>query len=154
MILTRRKFLLGMAAAVPAAIVVPEIVRSYFLAPRTGWPQGDFLTEDMIFKSVERYSQGWTNPRGVFGSGSILPNKLIVPPHLEAAARRVLYGPEPLPFYAMSHDGRLTQLPEEDAALQRLETELKKLRPSPRSRLALEIDHRGGFNSWYIRTSR
>jgi hypothetical protein len=83
----RRGFLKVLAGTAAAAIVAPEIVRTYFLPPRfVGWPHPRlamsqyiiteedvadnlyaFSTENMRYKARERFSNGWTDPRGCFG---------------------------------------------------------------------------------------
>lgn len=63
--ISRRSFLVGTAAT---AVAVPTIARTFFGPPRGGWPVGDFTTAGMRYKSYERYSDGWTNPKSLYGS--------------------------------------------------------------------------------------
>lgn len=60
-----------------AAIVAPELVRAYFLPPRGGWPRssmdGDFTTANMRYRAHERFSHGFTDPKGCFGYAPLKP---------------------------------------------------------------------------------
>lgn len=69
--ISRRAFLgcLGLTGA--AAVVAPK----YFLAPKGGWPRDSFFvdryvfeTKDLAYKSYERFSAGWTDPRALYGT--------------------------------------------------------------------------------------
>jgi hypothetical protein len=33
--------------------------------------EGDFETDSMRYKATERYIEGWTDPRGVFGTPGV-----------------------------------------------------------------------------------
>lgn len=64
--ISRRGFLLGAAAT---AVAAPSLTRAFFGPPRGGWPIAPmFGTDALRFKVTERYSQGWTNPKGLYGS--------------------------------------------------------------------------------------
>lgn len=100
--MNRRGFL-GILAGAAAAVVVPELAKpkTIFLPPDCGWPaprdalsdymHGDFHAVDLRYKVIERYSAGWTDPRGVIGV-SALPT---IPPipgyHLQWVAKSRLH---------------------------------------------------------------
>jgi hypothetical protein len=99
---SRRGFL-GCLAGAAAAIAVPELLvpkRTFFLPPDGGWINSlPFKQPDpALFEVLEeidrasndmtdafRYSVGWTDPRGAFGS-----NRLITPAESRAIDRRFL----------------------------------------------------------------
>jgi hypothetical protein len=58
----RRRFLAGLLAS---PILLPAV--KYFLPPVGGWPVG-FSTADMRFKYTERFSTGFTDWRGIYGT--------------------------------------------------------------------------------------
>jgi hypothetical protein len=71
--MNRRGFLKTLGLAAVGAAVLPEILeeptsRTIFLPPRGGWAGAWFDTRNMRFKSIERFSSGWTDPRGTYGS--------------------------------------------------------------------------------------
>lgn len=59
----RRKFLAGLLAS---PILIPAV--KYFLPPMGGWPVGDFTTDNLVYKSTERFSWGATDVRALYGS--------------------------------------------------------------------------------------
>lgn len=69
--ISRRAFLGGAATV---AVAAPSIARTFFMPPRGGWPllgydAGEpFSTDVLRYKVTERYSAGWVDPRGVYGS--------------------------------------------------------------------------------------
>jgi hypothetical protein len=71
--LSRRRFLTGaVAAGVTAAVAADGLLelagdRKFFLPPTGGWFPVDFDTESMSYRAHERWSEGFTDPRGVFG---------------------------------------------------------------------------------------
>jgi len=59
--MNRRQFFQRFAAVpIAASVVIPELTRTIFLPPRDGWPLG------LRYKAHERYSAGFTDPRGVY----------------------------------------------------------------------------------------
>jgi hypothetical protein len=57
--ITRRQVLAGLLAA--------PVVK-YFLPPVGGWRPWEFRTESFIYKTTERYSTGFTDWRGIYGT--------------------------------------------------------------------------------------
>src|SRR5260221_7479 len=49
---------------------VPDGLRAFQRRPLKKGLEGDFETGNLRYKLTERYSEGWTNPRGVAGSGN------------------------------------------------------------------------------------
>lgn len=39
----------------------------------------DFSTDTLVYRCTERYSVGWTDWRGIFGSAAIKPDGLVLP---------------------------------------------------------------------------
>lgn len=71
--ISRRAFLSGAATV---AVAAPSIARTFFGPPRGGWPllgydaSEPFSTDVLRYKVTERYSAGWVDPRGVYGSSA------------------------------------------------------------------------------------
>lgn len=72
--MNRRGFL-GLLGGAAAAVIVGEIPSSktFFLPPAGGWRPSDFDTAHLRYKAYERYSEAWTDPRGVFGLAPLKP---------------------------------------------------------------------------------
>jgi|HubBroStandDraft_2_1064218.scaffolds.fasta_scaffold10187_8 hypothetical protein len=73
--MNRRGFLKAFGLTAAGIALLPEILeeptsRTFFLPPRGGWDlgQGDFTTASFRYKATERYSYGWTDPRGLIGT--------------------------------------------------------------------------------------
>lgn len=60
---SRRAFLAG-------ALTAPVAARAFFGPPQGGWPVERYVfeTKDLAYKATERYAQGFTDPRGVWGT--------------------------------------------------------------------------------------
>ena len=50
---------------------VPNGLKHFVRAPIKTAVEGDFDTGNVRFKARERYSYGWSDPRGIFGSGNL-----------------------------------------------------------------------------------
>lgn len=150
MSMSRRGFLRSLAFAVPAAFVLPEVVKTIFLPPPPDYrhsladylaryEHGYVLTGDFHYKMVERYSEGFTDWQGVFGSSSFsnaLPVRAadLSEASLEEMLRHMAVIPNPVvrPIRRIVSPAEYREMfPEDiaDQALRRLQAELAALRP-------------------------
>lgn len=85
MTISRRQFL-AWAVATPV-IALPAV--KYFLPPAGGWPTDDFDLGQLRYKSYERYSVGWSNPKAFYGTSDGVALKSAAHPiHYEEVGRR------------------------------------------------------------------
>lgn len=78
--MNRRGFL-GLLGGAAVAAVVPELIapaRTIMLPPAGGWPVGDFSTENLRFRAIERFSHGFMDPRAL----PTMTNQLVEPQEL------------------------------------------------------------------------
>lgn len=68
--MNRRKFLAGLGAALATVAATTRLGQSTLSLLPSNSLEGDFTTENLRFKCTERYSHGWTDWRGIYGTSS------------------------------------------------------------------------------------
>lgn len=169
MSMSRRGFLRSLAFAVPAAFVLPEVVKTIFLPPAPDYRHSlaVYLARyehvdlgGLHYKMAERYSAGFTDWQGVFASSSFsnaLPVRAadLSEASLEEMLRHMAVIPNPVvrPIRRIVLPAEYREMfPEDiaDQALRRLQAELAALRPTlPRVRLNRYFT---SPDAWYIKT--